>query len=156
VIDRPDKKRRRGIVGAGVLTCAGVIAAISFGIPATQATPAHVGHNGHPPGKIFQRTELYFGSEKPDGTEVSAEEFDGFVDASVTPRFPDGLTQLTGEGQFLGSTGPIEETSFVVILLYPLDDRSANREIEEIRTLYKGQFQQESVLRDDSQDRVSF
>lgn len=107
------------------------------------------------PGTTFLRTELYFGSQQPKG-QVSPAEFDRFVDKVVTPRFPDGLTQLTGEGQFLGSAGPIEEKSFVVILLYPISDQQANREIEEIRTAYKLKFQQESVLRADSRDLVSF
>jgi hypothetical protein len=109
------------------------------------------------PGEAFRRTELYFGSARPDGKPpVTDAQFDAFVDKYVTPRFPDGLTQLTGEGQFNGSTGPIEETSFVVILLYPIDDRAANKEIEAIRKDYRRLFQQESVLRADSTDRVSF
>jgi Protein of unknown function (DUF3574) len=144
-------------IGGGLAT-AGLVAATSFATPDTTDTttqPAAT-QGGLPPGKVFKRTELYFGSEKPDGSEVTDEQFDAFVDSTVTPRFPDGLTQLTGEGQFLGSTGPIEEKSFVVILLYPYDDRQANREIEQIRTAYKRLFKQESVLRADSQDRVSF
>ncbi|GAA1563054.1 DUF3574 domain-containing protein [Kribbella sancticallisti] len=107
------------------------------------------------PGTTFLRTELYFGSQKPKG-QVTASQFDWFVDKVVTPRFPDGLTQLTGKGQFLGSTGPIEEKSFVLVLLYPVNDKAANQEIEEIRTSYKLLFQQESVLRADSRDLVSF
>ncbi|NEA31367.1 DUF3574 domain-containing protein [Streptomyces sp. SID13031] len=107
------------------------------------------------PGTTFLRTELYFGSQKPRG-QVSPAQFDRFVDQIVTPRFPDGLTQLTGKGQFLGSTGPIEERSFVLILLYPVIDQTANREIEEIRASYKKLFEQESVLRADSRDLVSF
>jgi hypothetical protein len=43
-----------------------------------------------------------------------------------------------------------------VILLYPIDDRAANKEIEAIRKDYRRLFQQESVLRADSTDRVSF
>src|SRR5262245_46344247 len=49
----------------------------------------------------FIRTELYFGRNKPDGTEVSRKEFDGFLSGFVTERFPDGLTVLNGRGQFL-------------------------------------------------------
>ncbi len=108
------------------------------------------------PGDIFRRTELYFGSSRLDKPPVTPAQFDTFVDKYVTPRFPDGLTQLSGEGQWNGSTGPVEEQSFVVILLYPLDDRGANKEIEQIRKDYKKAFQQESVLRADSLDRVSF
>ena len=71
-------------------------------------------------------------------------------------RFPDGLTQFEADGQFSSSSGPIEEKSYVIVLLYPLDDTSANREIEDIRRMYKEAFDQESVLRADSVDRVFF
>lgn len=107
-------------------------------------------------GEVFNRTELYFGSEKP-GPDVTRQQFDRFVDKKVTPRFPDGLTLLTGYGQFKGSNGKIvQEQSFVLILLYPQDDKKANSEIQEIRKIYKGNFEQESVLRTDSRERISF
>lgn len=108
-------------------------------------------------GDLWRRTELYFGSQKPDGNAVSAAEFEQFVDDVITPRFPDGLTLLTGYGQFRDAANVIvEEQSFVLILLYPRDDQTANAEIEEIRAAYKATFAQESVLRVDSQQRVSF
>jgi Protein of unknown function (DUF3574) len=71
--------------------------------------------------------------------------------AAVTPCFPDGLTLLTGKGQFRESDGHIvQETSFVLVLLYPLNARKeSNVKIEALRTLYKDHFQQESVLRVD-------
>jgi hypothetical protein len=98
----------------------------------------------------FVRTELYFGTAKPNGYVTEAE-FRDFVDRQVTPRFPDGLTLLKGDGQFRGEDNVvIKEQSFVLILLYPRDtlDRSSRR-IERIRTLYKDEFDQESVLRVD-------
>jgi hypothetical protein len=98
----------------------------------------------------FARTELYFGTAKADGV-VSEAEFRGFVDRYVTPRFPDGLTLLKGDGQFRGADNQVvKEQSFVLILLYPYDTfDTASRRIERIRTLYKEQFDQESVLRVD-------
>lgn len=111
-------------------------------------------------GDAFVRTELFFGSERPDLPEVSPEEFKQFLDVVVTPCFPDGLTLLTGKGQFRESDGQIvQETSFVLVLLYPLDARKeSNGKIEAIRTLYKDHFLQQSVLRvDDSRAvRVGF
>ena len=109
------------------------------------------------PEDLWHRTELYFGSSKPDGTIVTEAQFQQFVDQEVTPRFPDGLTLLTGYGQFRNSAGVIlKERSAELILLYPLSQRDANRKIEEIRTNYKRAFQQESVLRVDSLATVSF
>jgi Protein of unknown function (DUF3574) len=99
----------------------------------------------------FVRTELFFGSERPDLPEVSPEEFKEFLDVAVTPCFPDGLTLLTGKGQFRESDGQIvQETSFVLVLLYPQDARKeSNVKIEALRTLYKDHFLQQSVLRVD-------
>jgi len=97
------------------------------------------------------RTELYFGRNKPDGSEVSESDWQKFVDEFVTPRFPDGLTAIDGDGQFRGKDNVIvREKSKILILLYPRKDRKAsNARIEEIRTEYKKRFDQESVLRVD-------
>ncbi|MBC8163789.1 MAG: DUF3574 domain-containing protein [Roseiflexaceae bacterium] len=108
----------------------------------------------------FIRSELFFGSERPNKPEVSKAEFKKFLDTEVTPRFPDGLTLLTGFGQFREASGEtVQETSFVLILLYPKETaKDSSAKIEEIRTLYIEQFEQESVLRiDDPRPvRVSF
>ena len=108
----------------------------------------------------FIRTELFFGSERPNKPEVSDTEFKQFLDRQVTPRFPDGLTVLKGFGQFRESDGKIvQESSFVLILLYPRESlRDSSTKIEEIRKLYKDSFAQESVLRVDDPRavRVSF
>jgi hypothetical protein len=99
----------------------------------------------------FARTELYFGSAKPDGTEVSEDEFALFLDQVITPLFPEGLTLVSALGQFLGSSGVIiQENSKLLILLYPAELRKENNaKIENIRETYKENFQQESVLRSD-------
>lgn len=108
----------------------------------------------------FIRTELFFGSERLGKPEVSEAEFKQFLDEEITPRFPDGLTLLTGFGQFREASGEtVQETSFVLILLYPREAaRDSSARIEEIRRLYIEQFEQESVLRvDDPRPvRVSF
>jgi hypothetical protein len=108
----------------------------------------------------FARTELFFGTAMADGGVVSDEAFAGFVDRIITPRFPDGLTLLKGDGQFRGEDGVIiKEDSFLLILLYPLEDfRASSRKINVIRESYKEEFLQESVLRVDDPFavRVSF
>ena len=108
----------------------------------------------------FIRTELFFGRNKPDGTEVSAEEFNDFLNVTITPEFPDGLTVLDGIGQFRDASGnTIREKAKVLILLYPSNTKTrSSRKIERIRTAYKTRFQQQSVLRVDDvlPVRVSF
>lgn len=99
----------------------------------------------------FIRTELFFGTDRPDGPDVSDEEFQWFLNDVITPEFPDGLTLLTGTGQFRSSSGEIiREGSKLLILLYPLETRKdSSKKIEWIRETYKQYFQQQSVLRVD-------
>jgi hypothetical protein len=107
--------------------------------------------------QTFVRTDLFFGTAKPDGV-VSDEDFQLFLDEVVTPLFPDGLTVVKGEGQFRGENGiTIKETSFLLIVLYPLDQEgSGDKKVEQIRAEYKRRHRQESVLRmDRSLVRVS-
>ena len=108
----------------------------------------------------FARTELFFGTAKPDGTAVTEQEFVAFLDAVVTPRFPDGLTVVKADGQFRLASGEIiKEESFVLILLYPVEVfKDSSKAINAIRRMYKDKFDQESVLRVDDPlaVRVSF
>jgi len=100
----------------------------------------------------FLRTELFFGADKPDGSEISKEEFRRFLKEEITPRFPDGLTVLTGTGQFRDSENNkiIREKSMVLILLYPVGTlKESNEKIGQIREAYKERFKQQSVLRVD-------
>ncbi|NTU79255.1 MAG: DUF3574 domain-containing protein [Chloroflexales bacterium] len=133
--------------GAGRAEAQAAPTPVATAVPAvTEAQPAVPGVDA----QLFARTELYFGSERP-GPDVSPREFAQFLDKEITPRFPDGLTLLTGRGQFREADGTIvEETSFVLILFYPYEDRAeASALVEEIRRLYTEQFDQESVLRVD-------
>ena len=101
-------------------------------------------------GDTFVRTELFFGSAKPEG-EVTEEDFQQFLSEVITPLFPDGLTLLNGLGQFRNAKGDIiQERAWLLILLYPLEDRRDNSlKIEEIRRQYKEDHEQGSVLRAD-------
>ncbi len=96
------------------------------------------------------RLELYFGTQKPGGAPVTEAEWAAFLNEEVTPRFPDGLTVLTGNGQWRNSQGVItKETSAVLVILYaPAAEKEAA--IEDIRAAYKDRFEQESVMRVDA------
>jgi hypothetical protein len=130
---------------------AGMVAALMVGLTAAGTATSDTAP-ATAPGDPYKRTELYFGGSLPDGTVITPTDFELFLDKEVTPAFPDGLTWLAAHGQWMGG----KEDSYVLILLYPYGDRHANREIEEIRTDYKTQFEQQSVLRADSTERVSF
>jgi hypothetical protein len=137
---------------------AGMVAALMLGLSAAgTAAPSTVDSTANStadsaPGETWKRTELYFGDTRPDGSVITPAEFEGFLDRQVTPAFPDGLTWLPAHGQWMGG----KEDSYLLIVLYPFTNRHANKDIEEIRTDYRAEFHQESVLRADTTNRVSF
>lgn len=105
-----------------------------------------------PDSEPWVRAELYFGTTNPnDRSAYSEEEWNAFLDAEITPRFPAGLTVLTGLGQWQNQSGEvIQERSEVLVILYPLETaQESSVLLEEIRDVYETQFEQESVLRVD-------
>ena len=106
-----------------------------------------------PGSEPWVRAELYFGLPADEDAASGEERFGEFLDSEVTPRFPDGLTLLTGLGQWRSSsTGQIsQQESALLIILYPADPSGeTSARFEEIRDAYETQFDQESVLRADA------
>ncbi|HTF52561.1 MAG TPA: DUF3574 domain-containing protein [Pseudonocardia sp.] len=152
-----------GVVAAALTGCAssGSGSGGAFGAGNPPASPAASPPSAAAPGpgaapgcEPYARTELYFGTSRKATSPVSDQEFDAFLDAEITPRFPDGLTLLPGSGQFRGSDGKlVQERSMVVILLYPRKEGAEDsKKVDEIRDLYEQKFNQESVLRADEQE----
>ncbi len=109
-----------------------------------------------PASKPVARTELFFGLRKANGAEINNSEFQRFLDREVTPRFPDGFTVISGQGQFKDARGAIrQERSKLLILLYP-SAATSNQQIEQIRKAYITAFQQQSVLRADNLSCAAF
>jgi Protein of unknown function (DUF3574) len=109
-----------------------------------------------PGSTLWARTELYFGMQKPDDSFTTNDEYQRFLDKEVTPRFSDGFTVLEGRGQYLGPTGRLwREPTKILVLMYP-PDPSKSTAIDQIRSVYKAAFQQESVMRVDGTTCVAF
>ena len=123
---------------------------------ATAPSPAPASIAGCATGQQPMRSELlYFGSATPQGI-LSADDWRGFVDAVVTPRFPDGLTMSTASGQWKSAAGPlVHEASWVLNVVHAPDARS-DTAIAAIVYTYKQRFHQEAVLRVASDVCVSF
>jgi hypothetical protein len=98
---------------------------------------------------------LYFGGAYPDGV-VTPEQWKAFVDAVVTPRFPEGLTAWEAAGQYRTAAGIIQHEPAWVLQLVHAESRAAEAAIQEIRIAYQTQFKQEAVLRVHSKACVSF
>ena len=102
------------------------------------------------------RLELLFGTARATAAPVSEAEWADFVDGEVTPRFPEGLSILAGQGQWRDDAGQVvkEEARMLLIWYRPTAERAAA--IEAIRAAYKARFDQESVLRADGVSCLSF
>jgi hypothetical protein len=112
-----------------------------------QTTPPRAQH--------WVRTELYFGLSE-EGHGISQAQWQSFLDRQVTPRFPDGLSVVDVAGQWKGESGQItREPSKLLILLHP-PDGAIDKQIDELRAIYRRQFHQESVLRTDEPASVEF
>lgn len=94
------------------------------------------------------REELYFGSQIPNGGAVTDAEWQEFVDNEITPRFPKGLTTHTANGQYRYTDGTLGKEKTWIVIVYHFGKPDDNdKPLEEIMTLYKTRFQQESVMR---------
>jgi hypothetical protein len=104
------------------------------------------------------RTELYFGLGKPGGGTVSDEEWADFLNRSVTPRFPDGLTVVQGQGRYRSQDQQLhEEPTRLLIILHPRASfGESDGKIRQLCWDYIRRFEQESVLRSDSTSQTSF
>lgn len=135
----------RACVPALMLLCAGCVSS------ATTETATC-----SPPATAMARVQLIFGSTRQDGSLIDEDTWRQFLSAEVTPRFPDGLTQFEGYGQWKRPDGVIVRLPSRTLLIWyaPADD--ANARIDAVREAFKTRFQQISVMRVDGQDCVSF
>jgi hypothetical protein len=132
------------VVGAGLVT-------VYRSAPAP--APAMACRVGSAP---MARVELFFGLGKRDGGTISDADWAAFLDAEVTPRFPAGLTVLSGYGQWRSEMGPLTKEASRVLLVWYAPAPDSERKIEAIRTAYRERFSQDSVMRVDGRSCVSF
>ena len=125
-----------------MLLCIGFAVALVAGACAGIGGPTCVEGTEH-----FVKYELFMGRDSQSGEVVSDEAWTAFLEDSVTPRFPDGLTVFDARGQWRNPEGLIlkERSKVLVILAPPGED--GMRLTGEIADEYKIRFSQESVLR---------
>lgn len=100
---------------------------------------------------------MYFGRNIGGALGVSEEAWDGFVDAEITPRFPDGLTVADAEGQWRDSeTGAIVREPSKQLTVFLGDEAAGRAALDEIAEAYKSQFQQQAVALVVERSCVSF
>jgi hypothetical protein len=91
--------------------------------------------------------QLYFGTGRPHGADVTPQQWNAFVAAEIAPRFPQGFSLQEAQGQWRNADGSLaHELSHVLLLAHP-DDAASDRALRDIAARYKQQFEQEAVLR---------
>ena len=108
------------------------------------------------PARAMTRLEMLFGTARPNGPPISDEEWAAFVDAEVTPRFPDGLTVLRGPGQWRDRDGVVSREQSHILVIWHEPTSRYETDIEAIRAAYTSRFDQESVMRVEGRSCVSF
>lgn len=90
--------------------------------------------------------QLYFGSGRPHGPDVTQAEWDAFVREEIAPRFPQGFSLLEAQGHWRNADGSVaDERSRVLQVLHP-GDAAATQAVRDIAARYKARFDQEAVL----------
>ena len=104
-------------------------------------------------------TKLYFGLGPTDRPEqgISEAQWRDFLDKQVTTRFPAGLSVVDVYGQWKGKDQPAPERLRSKMLIIDYPDTQENRDkIDAIRTAWKQQTGDQSVLRVTESVDVSF
>ncbi len=107
-------------------------------------------------GEPMTQTTLYFGLNRPVGPVVTAAEWQTFVDQQITPRFKEGLSVFDAKGQWLGNDGKLARENSKALMLIHTQNAVSEQNIEALRSRYKQQFAQDSVMRVDAPVCVAF
>jgi hypothetical protein len=90
----------------------------------------------------------YFGRTRAGVEVVTDAEWLRFMDAHVTPAFPDGLTVLDAAGQWRGRGGMIarQRSKLLVVALPGAGPAQAMARLAPVIAAYRARFEQESVM----------
>ncbi|AVP99348.1 hypothetical protein C7S18_20195 [Ahniella affigens] len=96
--------------------------------------------------QLHDRFVLYFGRNKADGSVVTEADWQGFLDATVSPQFPDGFSWLASHGQWRDDSGKLwQEPGFQLIVL---SKDPATAEVQAVSEAYRQAFAQLAVLQE--------
>jgi hypothetical protein len=100
--------------------------------------------------------ELYFGRSIAGAGEVSDADWSQFVDAEITPRFPDGLSVGDVYGQWRNPKGAFVREQSKALFLVLTGAPAERQRIDLVRDAYKQRFHQDSVMLVEQQACVGF
>lgn len=108
------------------------------------------------PASRMLRLEVVFGMGRTGAADIDEAEWRAFLDAEVTPRFPDGLTVLAATGQWRNPQGVLVKEAARVLLVWLPDEPAAEARIDAVRDAWKTRHRQESVMRVTGTSCVAF
>jgi hypothetical protein len=103
----------------------------------------------------MNRVELIFGATWKRGP-IGPKMWKRFLADEVTPRFPDGLSTFDIRGQWRNAKGQIVKLPSRILLIWYSPGPAADAKIDAIRDAFNKRFDQESVMRIDGVNCVSF
>jgi len=121
--------------------------AAAFAVAAVISGCASLPQSCMSPSRMMASAEMVFGRNIGNRPGVSDIAFADFVTREITPRFPDGLTVIDGDGLWhdraRGSN--VRERAKIVLLTFT-DDAQKRADLVAIADSYKRRFSQQSVL----------
>ncbi len=97
------------------------------------------------PAKPMLRAEIYFGRNIGGHLGVGERQWARFVARELTPRFPDGLTVIDGQGQWRGPLGSIVHEPSKIVIVLGADAALLRERVAAAAAAYKQRFKQDSV-----------
>lgn len=90
--------------------------------------------------------QLYFGTSRAHGPDVTPQEWSAFVREEIAPRFPQGYSLLEAQGQWRNADGSVAQERSHVLQLVHGDTAADAQAASAIAERYKARFDQEAVL----------
>jgi hypothetical protein len=92
------------------------------------------------------KAELFLGRNIGATEGVSDAVWQSFLNEEITPRFPDGFTVLSSDGQWRGPDGRIVMERGLVLSVVTARIAEDRVKLDEIRSAYRARFMQDAVL----------
>ena len=130
-------------MGIRHLRLVALIAAFALSASAAAAAPASACPEGLRPANTAQ---LFFGRSVAFTGQVSDADWRAFLDAEVSPRFPEGLSVSDVYGQWKSPAGDFVRENSKAVLIVLAGRADEQRRLDQVRAAYKRRFHQQSVL----------
>ncbi len=128
-----------------------------------ESTPAASGSHNPTPAALTDpnahaivRTELFFGLQRDDGSPVSEEEWNQFVNDAVNVYFPTGFTVIDGQGRYRNADRKAVEERSKVVIIFNDGTWDTLQKFDQLRRLYCQRFGPRSIIRASTAASVTF